>query len=158
MACIYGLYDASGKLRYIGKANDPAKRLKSHLRDSARRNTPLYAWVRKHGVPEMRVIVDHCEDWRADERRLIAEHRANGRLLNLADGGDQPKSTKAQLAKAGQAAAIARQSTPTKRRFWELKRALGHLLRDGAVSERTKGKMRAAAVSRPDLFGAWASI
>lgn len=158
MVCIYGLYDSGGELRYIGKADDPAKRLKSHLRDSIRRNTPLYAWIRKHGAPEMRVLIKDSRDWRADERRMIAERRPSGRLLNLADGGDQPKSTKAQLAVAGQAAAVARQSTPAKRRLWELKRALGQLLKDGCVSESTRAKMRVAAARRPDLFGAWASV
>lgn len=158
MVCIYGLYDASGALRYIGKANDPAKRLRSHMRDSRRRNTPLYAWIRKHGIPAMRVLIADSQNWQEDERRLIAEHRPIGLLLNLANGGDQPSSTLLQLANAGRAAALARASTPTKRRFWELKRDLGRLLKQGFVSERTKARMRAAAVDHPDLFSEWASI
>jgi len=44
--CIYALTDPStGEVRYIGKANDPSARLKSHLMDSRRRNTPVYRWI-----------------------------------------------------------------------------------------------------------------
>jgi hypothetical protein len=92
-ASIYGLYDKSGKLRYIGKANNPEKRLKGHLREAfnRQRQTPVYDWIRKHGCPEMRVLEADCEDWEASERRLIAEHReAGAELLNVAEGGDQP--------------------------------------------------------------------
>lgn len=93
MASIYGLFDKSGALRYIGKANDPAKRLGGHMRDSRRRNTPLYCWIRKNGQPEMRILHDcgEGEDWRNVERQLIADARADGaKLLNVADGGDEP--------------------------------------------------------------------
>ena len=90
-ASIYGLYDSAGCLRYIGKANDPRKRLDGHMRDARRRRTPLYDWINKHGRPAMRVIEADCEDWKASERRLIAEARARGdKLLNIADGGDEP--------------------------------------------------------------------
>lgn len=89
---IYGLFDSKGKLLYVGKAIDPAKRLKGHMRDSMRRQTPLYAWIRKNGQPEIRVIESDCTDWAEAERRIIAECRARGdSLLNVADGGDEPK-------------------------------------------------------------------
>jgi len=88
---IYGLFDKDGLLRYVGKANNPAQRLKGHIRDSLKKNTPLYAWMRKHGVPEMRVLEANCVDWKEAERRLIREARERGdKLLNVADGGDQP--------------------------------------------------------------------
>lgn len=89
--CIYGLYDQSGKLRYIGKANNPEKRLASHMRDSVRRDTPVYRWIRKNGKPEMRILESDCADWRESERRLISEARVSGaNLLNVAEGGDEP--------------------------------------------------------------------
>lgn len=88
---IYGLFDSTGALRYIGKANDPAKRLKGHMRDVRRRRTPLYDWLSKYGEPELRILEASCHDWKEAERRLIAEARARGdRLLNVADGGDEP--------------------------------------------------------------------
>jgi len=105
MVSIYGLKDKrTGKLRYIGKANDPERRMKTHMRDAQRRDTPVCRWLRKHGEPEMVILVANCDDWKADERRLIAEHRQKGdRLLNVADGGDQPKCSRDQLMKAAKA-------------------------------------------------------
>jgi hypothetical protein len=97
IVCIYGLYGEDGCLRYIGKANDPKKRLDSHMKAAKSRKTPLYAWIRRHGRPEMRVLEANCADWREAERRLIAAARMAGeRLLNLADGGDQPLCTREQ--------------------------------------------------------------
>jgi hypothetical protein len=94
---IYGLHHPeTGELRYIGKANNAARRLSGHLRDQRRRNTPLYCWIRKlteqNLCPEVQVLLV-CEPdaWERYERALIAQQRAHGaRLLNLADGGDQP--------------------------------------------------------------------
>lgn len=96
MTQIYALTDPdSGEVRYIGKANDAAKRLKSHRRESARRRTPVYAWMRKLAAagkaPGMIVLMEcSAEEWPDKEREMIAHHRQGGRLLNVADGGDQP--------------------------------------------------------------------
>lgn len=92
---IYGLYDPrDGALRYIGKANNSAKRLAAHKRDAKRRDTPVYHWFRKLAASDMAptvAVLCETDDWKAAERRLIAEHRAAGaRLLNVADGGDEP--------------------------------------------------------------------
>jgi hypothetical protein len=49
---IYSLNDPyTYKVRYIGKAKDSQKRLKSHIRDSKRRNTPVYQWIRSLAQP-----------------------------------------------------------------------------------------------------------
>lgn len=96
MTQIYALTDpVTGEIRYIGKANDAAKRLKSHLRDACRRRTPVYAWVRKlvaAGQAPGLVVLAECapEQWQELEVALIAEHRRGGRLLNVADGGEEP--------------------------------------------------------------------
>jgi len=96
---IYGLTcPETGRVRYVGKANDSVKRFKSHTRDARRteRKTPVYCWFRSLAVegkqPGMVVLetVPHGEDWRQVEMRLIAEHRALGKMLNVADGGDEP--------------------------------------------------------------------
>ena len=91
---IYALcHPQTGEVRYIGKANDAQKRLKSHIRDSRTRKTPVYSWIRKlqsSGLaPSIRVL-EVADDWIEAEKRLIALHREGGRLLNLADGGDEP--------------------------------------------------------------------
>jgi len=94
IAHIYGLYDANGRLRYVGKAKDPHSRLVGHMRASKTRKTrktPLYDWIRKHGQPELRVVEANCKNWQEAERRHIREAREAGLpLLNVADGGDEP--------------------------------------------------------------------
>lgn len=107
-ASIYGLTDPrTGAVRYVGKANDPEKRLKGHLRECRRRKTPVYAWIRKLvglGLsPGLSVLEADCDDWKEAERRIIAERRDAGeKLLNLADGGDEPHcSIEVRRANAG---------------------------------------------------------
>lgn len=86
---IYGLYDSNGELRYIGKANNPEKRLEGHRRNSKKSNTPLYLWVREGGVAHMGILEENCEDWQSCERLHIAEARARGcALFNVRDGGN----------------------------------------------------------------------
>jgi predicted GIY-YIG superfamily endonuclease len=158
MACIYGLYDKRGALRYIGKANDLGKRLKDHLRET-RRRTPLYDWLHKNGAPEMRVLEENCADWREAERRLIAEARQRGdRLLNIADGGDEPHCPQEVRAHNGRANAAAVHGDPARKRLWSLKRTLGESLTKGYVSNATRVKMRQAAEQHPHLFGEWTDI
>lgn len=84
----------TGDIRYIGKAKDSQKRLKGHLRDAKARRTPVYDWIqslaKRGAIPALRVLAS-AFDWRACEKQLIAQYRADGvRLLNLADGGDEP--------------------------------------------------------------------
>jgi hypothetical protein len=100
---IYALKDPdNGQIRYIGKANNSAKRLQSHFRDAKRRNTPVYCWIRKLLIagktPQLEVLLVCQKDaWPQYERSLIAEYRASGsRLLNVADGGDEPAITTEQ--------------------------------------------------------------
>ena len=102
MASIYALFDPKdGSVIYIGKANDPAARLASHMRDSRRRDTPIYRWIRENGKPGMVVLKRDCEDWKSEERRLIAEARSMGQAhLNVAAGGDEPCPTPESLKRA----------------------------------------------------------
>lgn len=171
MASIYGLYDATGNLRYIGKANDPAKRLAGHMRDCRTRDTPVYRWIRKNGRPRMEVLEAECVDWREAERRSIAEARARGdKLLNVADGGDEPHCPMAVRRENGR-----RSNGPGS--YWEKVRtdeytALIHRAKtlmpnivktlekygadDGA--ERIKSKMRNMARAMPEHFSHWAAV
>lgn len=106
MPDIYGLHDPkTGGLIYIGKADDPEKRLMTHMRDSRRRDTPLYRWIRERGMPALSVMVRDSADWKADERRLIRAARDAGvPLLNVAAGGDQPAATAASLKRSARTA------------------------------------------------------
>lgn len=171
MSNIYGLFDKDGNLRYIGKANDPAHRLRCHVRDtiSGRRNYPVNNWIGKNGTPQLRILEANCADWRESEKRLIAEARARGdRLLNVADGGEQPHVTLEQRMKNGAATgpknirAMHRHldDNPEKAVARELMVRLGQFLRSiksgGAYSKEwlDKSKERARLIHklRPDLF------
>lgn len=156
---IYGLFDKAGALRYIGKAKCECARLKGHMREAGRRNTPLYAWIRKHGEPEVRVLERVEGDWREAERRLIAEGRARGdKLLNLADGGEQPFCSKEQRSKNAASLNAKLAADPQMRRVREMKRSIGSALKAGLVSNAARAKLRMAAEINPSLFGAWKHI
>ncbi len=159
----------SGEVRYIGKANDPAQRMKSHLRDARRRVTPVYCWINKMltsgKTPTMRTLFTVAsEHWAEEERRLIAEHRIDGRLLNLADGGDEPLCARSTRASNGRKVSALVHESPERKHIWVLKRDMGGALKWLAANgrtdtlERVKLKLRLAAQKRPDLFGAWAGV
>jgi hypothetical protein len=159
---IYGLYDGSGELRYIGKARDSQKRLKTHISDSRRRNTPVYCWIRKMlesgELPKMAVLenVDDS-DWQAAEKRLILEHRGP-KLLNLAEGGNEPFCSRDIRATNGRNNARAIHADPFRRRVWEMKLFMSQALKRGDCSEAVKEKLRYCARKRPELFGCWANV
>lgn len=130
-ASIYGLYDASGALRYIGKANNPEERLNRHMRDAPRRRTPVYDWINKHGRPVMRVLEADCQDWREAERRLIAKARADGeRLLNLADGGNEPYCSPENRLAAANAGADKRRKDPAEEMAHQFLKRIGYVISD----------------------------
>lgn len=161
---IYGLTcPTQGDIRYIGKANRAKSRLAQHLRES-RRRTPVYDWIgslRKDGLSPGMVILETCahDQWKEAERRIIAEYRANGaRLLNIADGGDEPYCSPEVRSANGKKVAAMRASDPQKAWIYETKKMLGTALKRGHLKESTKEKMRQAARINPALFGSWANI
>jgi len=93
-AYIYALRDPrDGVIQYVGKAKDHEERLRGHLKDWRRKQTPVAAWVgvlrRANVRPEMILLESIvCSvgsgGWAAAERRWIAELRP---ALNLAIGG-----------------------------------------------------------------------
>lgn len=142
-ASIYGLCDReTGELRYIGKARNPAKRLAGHMRESRRRNTPLYAWIRKHGEPRLIIIDAGCADWRESERRHIAEARSAGvRLLNLADGGDEPHCP-IEVRRANAAKAVAKRPKHIMRAYRMMESNIRSLGRLGSHEAAKRGKVK----------------
>jgi hypothetical protein len=167
---IYALKDpATLEVRYIGKANDSRKRLLSHIRDSRRRNTPVYAWMRKLAragmVPVVEVVAVCREaEWPETERRLIAQYGECCNLLNLAVGGEQPFCSVEQRAENGRRNARAIHDDPKARRIWELKKFMGQSLKflksNGLTDTYNRGvrKLKYAAAKNPELFGAYAAL
>lgn len=89
---IYSLSDPeTGEIRYIGKANDPKKRLESHVWPGKSAKTPVAQWcksLRARGLRPIMRALEEVEDWEAAEKRWIAQYRSGGaRLLNLSAGG-----------------------------------------------------------------------
>lgn len=163
MSEIYALCcPETGVVRYIGKANNSAARLKSHLRDARRRDTPVYRWIRKLAEggrrPALTILASDCRDWKTEEREQIQKHRLLGKLLNVADGGDEPFCSYDTRAANGRNAALGIHSNPRNQRIWYLKKELGLALKNGYLSERAKANMRLAAQIAPQTFGSWAGI
>jgi hypothetical protein len=166
---IYGLYDPdTDELRYIGKANDAQKRLKKHIEERHNRR-PICAWVKaiveSGKSPVVRVIeVVPQDQWEEAERRLIAHHRLNSRLLNIADGGAMPSQTSEQRRKAAKASYKAQTQTEALKRVARAKLETGRLYKK-LVREKAwlhayhmRFMMRCHAADSPDLYGCWASL
>lgn len=157
---IYGLHDPrSGELCYIGKANDPKKRLKSHLRDMKRRKTPVYKWMSELAAcdmaPNLSVLVECCDQsWPQHEVEQIAlAKEAGANLLNVAKGGKEPHCSKEVRQANGR-----RNASERDKKLWRGKMILGQALKRGEVKEELKEKMRALAARHPDKFGDWLTI
>lgn len=161
-------------VRYVGKAADSRARLRRHLLDSRRRNTPVYRWIRgllvADKIPELRVI-ETCtlEAWPDRERYWIDRHRQdNYDLLNVADGGDEPhcppdvRSRNAAIATARRMEMHA--ADPKRKRLLYLKQQMGRILRfsrehgDQAMLDRQLDRMRFLAAYSPKMFGSWALL
>lgn len=156
---IYGLFDSEGALRYVGKAVSPKKRLAGHMKDSRKRNTPLYAWIRKHGQPDMRVLEANCADWQEAEKRLIREAIQRGdKLLNLAEGGIQPYCSTEQRSRNAKALNQSMRDNPRQKRIRDIKHIISNGLRLGFVNDETRSKLRLAASKNPSVFGCWSDI
>ncbi|MFG1388824.1 GIY-YIG nuclease family protein [Xanthobacter versatilis] len=88
---IYSLSGEDGVPRYVGKTNNPRRRLGQHVSSSFWRRSAKDRWVAEvsaAGTLKMTVI-EWCEDWAAAEVKWIAHGRQVGwPLLNVADGGD----------------------------------------------------------------------
>ena len=156
---IYTLSDPdTGEVRYVGKANNAENRLKSHLRDSLTRKSPLYSWVRKLTAkgksPTMQVlrVVDEV-DWCEAEREAIACYRIAGGLLNIADGGEEPYCS--PEVRSANGTKMNSRLTHLKR---EITKAVNNPLICAEKRETWRVAMRYCAANRPDLFPKWVGV
>lgn len=134
------------------------KRFKGHLRDASRRDYPVYNWINSRLSDNIKIGITviacaNADGWCEVESDIIKQYREYGRLLNVADGGNQPSCPPYVRASNAKHAAKTRN-----KRLWFLKRALGDSLKRGFVSEETKDGMRSLAVINPKQFGEWANI
>lgn len=156
-ATIYGLaHPETGEIRYVGKARDAKARLLTHMRER-RRRTPLYDWIeslRRVGLAPRMVELASAFDWQAIERAIIAQARADGwRLLNIADGGDQPTCSKEQCAKNAERVNADRHTNPVAYANHSLLRSAGQLLRysRGAFSSEKHARLSATVANLKSL-------
>jgi hypothetical protein len=162
-AKIYGLSDPNTQeIRYIGKANNPAERYKGHLRDASRRTTPVYHWINSLQDKPHLIVLASCltSDWQSVEKQIIAQYREDHSLLNLADGGNQPKSNSAVNRINGYKLNERIKQDPSLNRIREVKKMMGDFIKRASlgkvrqeVKDRIFAKLRLAAEKNPVLFG-----
>lgn len=90
---IYALCEPGTRtVRYIGKANDPKKRLRQHLTKSVRAKTHLGCWLRSLAgeTPNLVILREVPElQWEIAEERYIRLAKGCGMgLVNATDGGE----------------------------------------------------------------------
>jgi predicted GIY-YIG superfamily endonuclease len=174
---IYGITDALGVVRYVGKSNDVERRFKDHLSEQER-DYPLYRWLRKctRLNEPVHCVVLACAtsaDWQSLERQMIKQYREDTpNLLNLADGGDEPKVTLEQrraLARKlvcplevrqanGRKVSAAIQADPFRAKLHKMKLRLSAAWVKGDLPQEVKEKLIGAAFRKPTLFGCFIDL
>jgi hypothetical protein len=96
---IYGLYEVGKEdiIRYIGKSDNPKKRLKDHRNDK-RKTSHKSCWVlsvvdrgSQIGIKPIQVV--SSDNWKEREMFWISEMRKSFDLVNNTDGGDGSKES-----------------------------------------------------------------
>ena len=96
MPFIYTLVDpTTNEIRYVGKANDPERRLSNHVYQHGDTSNPhKHNWIKKlvrQGLKPIMHVIEICADseWKQREKYWIAKYRkSNTKLLNISIGGD----------------------------------------------------------------------
>lgn len=176
-AYIYGLTDEHGTVRYVGKSVDVARRLAQHLSESDRQY-PVYAWIRKQrrrNFPVGLVVLASAlgPDWQPLEKTIIRQYREEGfKLLNVADGGDEPHMTLEQRRALGRKikcplavrqangrkvfASI--QADPIRAKLHRLKLRLSLDWQKGLLPDAVKSRLAEAAFMNPKSLGCFTRL
>lgn len=142
----------TGEVRYVGKSDNPKKRLGQHLRDKSSAMNRRRAWIAnllKQGKGPVLKILEKVPlgKWSEAENFWVTSFKANGsRLTNGDDGGLGGRS-----------------GIPQRRIHYlkiQLKNAYGWFLRKGnhKAADRIALKMRLFAHRYPKLFGDWKKV
>lgn len=84
----------SDEIRYVGKANDPWKRLKEHLTEATHETHHRANWLKllmsQGHTPRLEIVAEvPVAEWKCWERYYIQYFRDSGfNLVNTAEGGD----------------------------------------------------------------------
>ena len=95
---IYKISDENGNVRYIGKSNNPRRRLYQHTKD--RHNLHKFNWLKSiinRGQKPVLEIIEKVSVtlWKEREIYWIAKYREDGhKLLNMTIGGDGAEGMK----------------------------------------------------------------
>jgi len=170
-AKIYGIVDPqTGSIIYIGKANDVKARWKTHITDARKKKSRLYTWLnekldKNEKVEVIELASAISEDWGSLEKIVIAQYRAEGKLLNMANGGQEPPHDPETCAKNARKVVEKRMSDPFHYEIWRMKKEMGAYLKflrkfgeDSEKYQKVVEKLKYAAKKRPDLFGCWSSL
>lgn len=149
---IYALADPRKPeiIRYVGKSDNPQKRLRYHLQESTYRpNSRRSKWLRsltKAEVTPVLILVEECPatEWRSRELFWIAHYRGVGcDLVNSTDGGGERATplpeicAKISASKQGQ-----RKGVPLSP---EHRAKIGAALKGQVIPPETRAKMSASA-------------
>ena len=167
---IYGLQDPiTDEIRYVGKAKNPAERFKKHLKESKsnrRSHYPVYQWINRLSIngllPNLVVLASSVsDDWKHLEIAMISQLRQEigKRLLNVANGGDQPScSDEQRKLNAVKMNATLNTRDDRLKRITYLKQRIAYYINHINDMSPTKAesflsKLRYAGAKRPDIFG-----
>jgi len=91
---IYGLVcPMDNTVKYVGKANDPNRRLRDHLVDFRGVELNKALWIRTLKVNKLKPSILILEEvpidsWEEREKYWISHYRTIGGLLNVRNGGE----------------------------------------------------------------------
>lgn len=153
---IYGLRDPStGKVRYVGKSDNPDFRFYLHRWDAEHRpSRRLHSWIRslkKKGIEPELFVIEECSivEWEERERFWIAHYRAQGvDLVNHTAGGeglcDPSPEVRAKMSARQRGKKRSPEEVAKRTRWGEANHFYGK-----HHSEESKAKQRAAKLGKP---------
>lgn len=87
---IYGLFcNSNNIIRYVGKSNNPEKRLKQHLKSCEKRKTHKDNWILKNNYDINYIILEivDIDNWQESEKYWIDKLKVSNNLTNNYTGG-----------------------------------------------------------------------